>query len=329
MRFNFSPCQLKIWLNLAQKYIQSINIDWDKTLRFVFNERSNPDDDELGIQIVKDLHRTGCSTTSNNEADRIILKRVLLAYARYNKAIGYCQGFNIIVALLLEIVEKKEDDALMLMVYLIDYILPQGYFTNSLQTLAVDMAVFRELLKQEMPKFSQHLDKLQTKTSTSYEPPLTNVFTMQWFLTIFATCLPKAHILRVWDCMFLEGFEFLFRTALTIWDVLSVSISKALDADHFYTLMSKLSVNLLSDDLITEKDLVCKLYSFNRLEINQLREKHMFNIKPFEACLQNQHRDKRLKLTNKVKKTKKKSLLCSSRMRWQGGYRVQVDQKPA
>ena len=33
---------------------------------------------------------------------------------------------------------------------------------------------------------------------TSYEPPLTNVFTMQWFLTLFSTCLPRETVLRVW-----------------------------------------------------------------------------------------------------------------------------------
>lgn len=44
---------LQVWLTLADQYIHSISIDWEKTLRFAFNERSNPDDDSLGIQIVK------------------------------------------------------------------------------------------------------------------------------------------------------------------------------------------------------------------------------------------------------------------------------------
>ncbi|XP_042168698.1 TBC1 domain family member 30-like [Oncorhynchus tshawytscha] len=43
----------RVWLTLADQYLHSISIDWDKTLRFAFNERSNPDDDSLGIQIVK------------------------------------------------------------------------------------------------------------------------------------------------------------------------------------------------------------------------------------------------------------------------------------
>lgn len=107
-----------VWLNLSKQYITEINLDWHKVRRAAFNDRSNPDDHELGIQIVKDLHRTGCSSFSgsDNEQDRALLKRVLLAFARYNKTVGYCQGFNIIVAQILEIVDKKEEDALMCMV---------------------------------------------------------------------------------------------------------------------------------------------------------------------------------------------------------------------
>jgi len=62
----------------------------------------------------QDLHRTGCSGFSgeDNEAERAVLKRILLAYARWNKAVGYCQGFNVIAALLLDVMERKEADAL-------------------------------------------------------------------------------------------------------------------------------------------------------------------------------------------------------------------------
>jgi len=54
-------------------------------------------------------------------------------------------------------------------------------------------------------------------TGGNYEPPLTNVFTMQWFLTLFATCLPKSTALRVWDAVLLEGSEILLRASVVIW----------------------------------------------------------------------------------------------------------------
>lgn len=96
---------------------------------------------------------------------------------------GYCQGFNMLAALILQVTERNESDALKLMIYLIEGVLPESYFADNLRGLSVDMAVFRELLKSRLPRLSRHLDELQTAAkdgSTSYEPPLTNVFTMQW-----------------------------------------------------------------------------------------------------------------------------------------------------
>lgn len=64
--------------------------------------------------LLQDLHRTGCSSYCGQEAeqDRVVLKRVLLAYARWNKTVGYCQGFNVLAALILEVTEGNEGDAL-------------------------------------------------------------------------------------------------------------------------------------------------------------------------------------------------------------------------
>lgn len=41
-----------------------------------------------------------------------LLKRVLLAYARWNKAVGYCQGLNVLAALLLEVMNRSETESL-------------------------------------------------------------------------------------------------------------------------------------------------------------------------------------------------------------------------
>ena len=66
-----------------------------------------PGDETLGTQIVKDLHRTG-NTGFTTEQEHAVLKRVLLAYARFNKSTGYCQGFNILAALILKVVDFDE-----------------------------------------------------------------------------------------------------------------------------------------------------------------------------------------------------------------------------
>jgi hypothetical protein len=192
----------RLWLTLADRHLAARSIDWPKVERNCFSEWSHPTDAELGVQIVKDLHRTGCSLFcgKDGQENQALLKRVLLAYARWNKAVGkwrtlrsrvrsnrwvlgYCQGFNMLAALILQVTDKCETEALKLMIYLIEGVLPDSYFADSLRGLSVDMAVFRELLRARLPRLSKHLDALQNAAkdgNTSYEPPLTNVFTMQW-----------------------------------------------------------------------------------------------------------------------------------------------------
>uniref|UniRef100_A0A8K9XFC3 TBC1 domain family member 30 n=1 Tax=Oncorhynchus mykiss TaxID=8022 RepID=A0A8K9XFC3_ONCMY len=280
----------RVWLTLADQYLHSISIDWDKTLRFAFNERSNPDDDSLGIQIVKDLHRTGCSSYSGQEGeqDRVVLKRVLLAYARWNKAVGYCQGFNVLAALILEVTEGNESHALKVMIYLIDKVLPESYFANNLRSLSVDMAVFRDLLRMKLPHLSQHLHLLQKtadrEAGGGYEPPLTNVFTMQWFLTMFATCLPPNTVLKIWDSVFFEGSEVLLRVALAIWSHLGEHIEYCQTADEFYSTMGWITQEMLENSLIDCSHLMQTVYSmavFPFPQLAELREKYTYNITPF------------------------------------------------
>ncbi|XP_072529306.1 TBC1 domain family member 30 isoform X2 [Salminus brasiliensis] len=282
----------RVWLTLADQYLHSISIDWEKTMRFAFNERSNPDDDSLGIQIVKDLHRTGCSSYCGQEAeqDRVVLKRVLLAYARWNKTVGYCQGFNVLAALILEVTEGNEGDALKVMIYLIDKVLPDSYFANNLRALSVDMAVFRDLLRMKLPELSQHLHHLQKVANRtgggSYEPPLTNVFTMQWFLTMFATCLPHHTVLKIWDSVFFEGSEVLLRVALAIWAKLGERIEECQTADEFYSTMGVLTQEMLEHSLIDSNELMQTVYSmadFPFPQLAELREKYTYNITPFPA----------------------------------------------
>ncbi|XP_067855575.1 TBC1 domain family member 30 isoform X2 [Heptranchias perlo] len=296
----------RVWLTLADQYLHSISIDWEKTMRFAFNDRSNPDDDSMGIQIVKDLHRTGCSSYCGQEAeqDRVVLKRVLLAYARWNKFVGYCQGFNVLAALILEVMEGNEGDALKVMIYLIDKVLPESYFANNLRALSVDMAVFRDLLRIKLPELSQYLDDLQKaankESAGSYEPPLTNVFTMQWFLTLFATCLPNHTVLRIWDSVFFEGSEVILRVALAIWAKLGERIESCQSADEFYSTMGRLTQEMLEDSLIDCNELMQTLYSmapFPFPQLAELREKYTYNINPFPAPVKSSESQQNLSKT--------------------------------
>lgn len=80
----------QLWLSLADKHLHAKGVDWPAAERDCFSEWSHPADAELGVQIVKDLHRTGCSLFCGKDGkeNQALLKRVLLAYARWNKNVG-------------------------------------------------------------------------------------------------------------------------------------------------------------------------------------------------------------------------------------------------
>ncbi|KAF8782408.1 TBC1 domain family member 30 like protein [Argiope bruennichi] len=283
----------QLWLTLAKKHLDSKNIDLKRAFSVCLSERSDPEDADLGTQIIKDLHRTGCSPFSGDvaEQNQSHLKRVLLAYARWNPSVGYCQGFNMLAAIILEVVDWVEEDALTVMIFLIEEVLPESYFANHLRGLSVDMAVFRDLLRLRLSSLSAHLDRLQSKTQDAstghiYEPPLTNVFTMQWFLTLFTNCLPKDTVLRVWDLIFLEGNEVLLRTALAIWDGLADRIMAVESADEFYCIMGVLTREILEFGLMDANmfvKTVCTLAPFPFPQLQELRDSYTYNIQPFTS----------------------------------------------
>lgn len=93
-------------------------------------------------------------------------------------------------------------------------------------------------------------------SGSSYEPPLTNVFTMQWFLTLFSNCLPQQTVLRVWDLVFLHGNEVLLRTALAIWGILQDRIITVESADEFYSIMGVVTREMLEFGLMDANNLV-------------------------------------------------------------------------
>ncbi|GLH06799.1 TBC1 domain family member 30 [Gryllus bimaculatus] len=199
-----------------------------------------------------------------------------------------------LAALILQVVDRREADAVKVMIYLIEGVLPESYFANNLRGLSVDMAVFRDLLRLRLPALSRHLEALQhdardAATGTSYEPPLTNVFTMQWFLTLFCNCLPQPAVLRVWDLVFLEGSEVLLRTALAIWDGLADRILAVESADEFYSIMGVLTREMLEFGLMDTNNLVKTIVAvapFPFPGLPELRDKYLYNITPWTHSVQ-------------------------------------------
>ncbi|KFH48376.1 TBC domain-containing protein-like protein [Hapsidospora chrysogenum ATCC 11550] len=172
--------------------------------------RSNGEDDPSVIsQIEMDIHRTLTDNIFFRKGPGVQkLKEVLVAYARRNRDVGYCQGMNLIVANLLLIMPSAED-AFWVLASIVENILPQGYYDHSLQSSRADQQVLRQYVSTVLPKLSAHLDTLSIELET---------MTFQWFLSVFTDCLCAEALFRVWDVVLCtnDGSTFLFQVALAL-----------------------------------------------------------------------------------------------------------------
>lgn len=148
---------------------------------------------------------------------RTPLFNVLVAYANHNKEIGYCQGLNYIAGEyplsisirafckfyfvifsnpgLILIVTKNEEWTFWLLKILIEETV-QSYHTKTMRGLIIDIGVLRELIDMRAPEIGEHLDQVGMPFP---------VVTTKWFICMFSEVLPVETVLRVWDCLFLEG----------------------------------------------------------------------------------------------------------------------------
>lgn len=172
-------------------------------------QNSDEDDATVISQIGMDIHRTLTDNIFFRAGPGVQkLKEVLVAYARRNKDVGYCQGMNLITANLLLIMPSAED-AFWVLASIVENILPQGYYDHSLQSSRADQQVLRQYVSIVLPKLSSHLENLGVELET---------MTFQWFLSVFTDCLSSEALFRVWDVVLCtqDGSTFLFQVALAL-----------------------------------------------------------------------------------------------------------------
>lgn len=102
---------------------------------------------------------------------------------------------NLIAATLL-LTYDDEEQAYWTFVSIIKNMLPDDWFTSSLQGSMIEQAVIGDLVTTMLPDVAEHLQDLGVELSA---------ITFGWILSIFANCLPIETLLRIWDCFMVEG----------------------------------------------------------------------------------------------------------------------------
>lgn len=148
---------------------------------------------DIVVQIKADVKRTLRDNVFFRDPDAPGVQRLeelLRAYSLHNPRIGYCQGMNLITASLLLICATSED-CFWLLVTIIDYILPSGYFDHNLLVARADQVVLREFVAEVLPKLDARLSDLGV---------VLEACTFHWFLSLYTGVLTGGEALyRVWD----------------------------------------------------------------------------------------------------------------------------------
>ncbi|KAI1437966.1 rab-GTPase-TBC domain-containing protein [Xylaria sp. CBS 124048] len=186
---------------------QSMASARDSDLLEQFDRLSGESSPYEGI-IGKDLGRSfpGVDMFRDPEGDgQRMLGRVLKCFSLYDHKIGYCQGLAFLVGPLLMHMPDKQ--AFCVLVRLMEHYDMRSCFLPDLSGLHVRIYQFRELLRQDMPALSAHLDDLQVDPA----------YVSQWFLSFFAVTCPLPMLFRIYDVIFAEGAsETIMRVALSL-----------------------------------------------------------------------------------------------------------------
>ncbi|XXG94380.1 hypothetical protein Hte_000635 [Hypoxylon texense] len=186
---------------------QSMAAARDSVLLEQFERLSGESSPYEGI-IGKDLGRSfpGVDMFRDPDGDgQRMLGRVLKCFSLYDQKIGYCQGLAFLVGPLL--MHMPDNQAFCVLVRLMEYYDLRSCFLPDLSGLHVRIYQFRELLRQNLPILSNHLDDLQVDPA----------YVSQWFLSFFAVTCPLPMLFRIYDVIFAEGAsETIMRVALSL-----------------------------------------------------------------------------------------------------------------
>ena len=173
-------------------------------------------------QIDKDIERT---FPNDKGFDKVQLRNILEAYATRNPNVGYCQGINFIVAVLLKCGFSEEESFWMFNQIIENYI-PTSYY-NSMFGVILDQKVFDHLLRVKQTKIIRHLEKIGLESS---------IINIQWFICLFCFSFNIEIVKSLWDMIFIQGFQIVFCIGLAI---ISIVKKKLFKIDDFVEALSR------------------------------------------------------------------------------------------
>ncbi|XP_066487800.1 TBC1 domain family member 1 isoform X2 [Tiliqua scincoides] len=138
-------------------------------------------------------------------AGQLSLYNILKAYSLLDPEVGYCQGLSFVAGVLL--LHMSEEEAFMMLKFLMFDMGLRKQYRPDMTILQIQMYQLSRLLHDYHRDLYNHFEAHEIGPSLYAAP---------WFLTMFASQFPLGFVARVFDMLFLQGSEVIFKVALSL-----------------------------------------------------------------------------------------------------------------
>ncbi|KAM7361277.1 PTB_TBC1D1_like and TBC domain-containing protein plx isoform 5-T5 [Cochliomyia hominivorax] len=207
---------------------------------------------------------------------QLSLFNLLKAYSILDPELGYCQGLGFICGILL--LHCEEADAFQLLKHLMFHRQMRTKYLPDMKKFQLQLYQLSRLVKDHLPDLYIWLDQNDV-SPTLYAAP--------WILTVFSSQFPLGFVARVFDLMFLESSEVIFKFAIAL---LTVHQEELLARDNFEEIMDYLKTVVPKIDAKTMEKVMKMVFN---LDISkQLMEYNVeYNVLQEEISTTNHHLD--------------------------------------
>ncbi|XP_055493673.1 TBC1 domain family member 1 isoform X5 [Leucoraja erinacea] len=143
--------------------------------------------------------------TTQLGAGQLSLYNLLKAYSLLDPEVGYCQGLSFVAGILL--LHMSEEDAFQMLKFLMYDMGLRRQYRPDMIILQIQMYQLSRLLHDYHRDLYCHFEENEISPSLYAAP---------WFLTVFASQFPLGFVARVFDMIFLQGSEVIFKVALSL-----------------------------------------------------------------------------------------------------------------
>ena len=168
------------------------------------------------------------------------LREVLEAYVWFRPDIGYVQGMSYLAAVLLLYMDSFP--AFVCLANILNSHCLMTFYRMDIKTMHLYIEVLDEMRDSQLHDLHVHLKSLDIST---------DLFIVDWLLTLFSKALPLDIAGHIWDVYLYEGDFFLFRCVIGLLSVHSNELTKS-SFEECLTLLTHIP------DSLNEKELFVK-----------------------------------------------------------------------